>query len=659
MNIEEYKKYEKAILASYDFIREKGLTDSESYTADWISKQQENLKSRRYLVSFSGQIKAGKSTLMNALIFGDEVLPADDNPHTAKISIIKFAEKPGYEVKFYSEQEWEKLCAQPAGEVTYYEKFLKKDEERSARKGVFCREWIRSSAHQLQISGIDGLHEYVAANGAYTPFVNEVAIYHPSEILKTVEFVDTPGTNDPNIFRSQVTEKWISQANANIYVTYANRAMDKVDIDFIDRYLLHVPASKQLIAVNKLDLVDSKADLEEWLEELQQDEELKLRGIFNDTSNIYYTSGLGHLITRYIECGEQMPEELQEYREMIEPKGYLSPEKNGVPNFQEAIEEKICADVGLSVLQSHKGSIEKIYNTRISDIECELHRLKEQSKNAILTAEEIDNRIQQNEKRKNKSKSEFEKFKNDMDTHIENFGMSLKSIFNKHNETVEADIKGEIKKIRNINYFENEVCWIVKRAVELDIPNLYIDMRRIFNDIVKEPVERDIVEFTDNYKDVYSNRVFAFLVKLPLNEAMNSIATETKSQLGSARISEIAIESTNWMQRLFNTKGGQENLKNKLKGEIKNFLDEQYSENIESKVVGIARNELDKYVARIEEGFNRHIYALQNDLMATKDEKGNAKETISRLDQDIADRQEWQKLLKKYADDFCRQMEAI
>ncbi|GAA7856853.1 hypothetical protein HpMS178_11840 [Helicobacter pylori] len=61
-------------------------------------------------VGIIGRVKAGKSSLLNALIFeGKEVLPKAATPMTASLTILKYAKNLSAEVEFYSQKDIEEL----------------------------------------------------------------------------------------------------------------------------------------------------------------------------------------------------------------------------------------------------------------------------------------------------------------------------------------------------------------------------------------------------------------------------------------------------------------------------------------------------------------------------------------------------------------------
>ncbi len=65
---------------------------------------------RNLKVGIIGRVKAGKSSLLNALIFeGKDVLPKAATPMTASLTILKYAQNLSAEVEFYDEKDIEEL----------------------------------------------------------------------------------------------------------------------------------------------------------------------------------------------------------------------------------------------------------------------------------------------------------------------------------------------------------------------------------------------------------------------------------------------------------------------------------------------------------------------------------------------------------------------
>lgn len=89
------------------FISENAVIKTEELEKTIKGMQAEN---RGLKVGIIGRVKAGKSSLLNALIFeGKEVLPKAATPMTSSLTILKYAQNLSAETQFYDEQDMEEL----------------------------------------------------------------------------------------------------------------------------------------------------------------------------------------------------------------------------------------------------------------------------------------------------------------------------------------------------------------------------------------------------------------------------------------------------------------------------------------------------------------------------------------------------------------------
>ncbi|GAA8642824.1 hypothetical protein HpBT327_11880 [Helicobacter pylori] len=87
------------------FISENAVIKTEELEKTIKGMQAEN---RGLKVGIIGHVKAGKSSLLNALIFeGKDVLPKAATPMTASLTILKYAQNLSAEAQFYDEQDIE------------------------------------------------------------------------------------------------------------------------------------------------------------------------------------------------------------------------------------------------------------------------------------------------------------------------------------------------------------------------------------------------------------------------------------------------------------------------------------------------------------------------------------------------------------------------
>ncbi len=84
------------------------MSDNAVIKAEELEKTLKEMQDtdRNLKVGIIGRVKAGKSSLLNALIFeGVEVLPKAATPMTASLTILKYANTLSAEVEFYSQKD--------------------------------------------------------------------------------------------------------------------------------------------------------------------------------------------------------------------------------------------------------------------------------------------------------------------------------------------------------------------------------------------------------------------------------------------------------------------------------------------------------------------------------------------------------------------------
>ncbi len=112
------------------FISENAVIKTEELEKTLKGMQAEN---RGLKVGIIGRVKAGKSSLLNALIFeGKEVLPKAATPMTASLTVLKYAQNLSAEVEFYSQEDISELKNEHARYEREFQRMV--DEEFNKQK---------------------------------------------------------------------------------------------------------------------------------------------------------------------------------------------------------------------------------------------------------------------------------------------------------------------------------------------------------------------------------------------------------------------------------------------------------------------------------------------------------------------------------------------
>lgn len=263
----------------------------ESYEKEYTKDLLEDLNNELYTVVVVGEFKRGKSTFVNALL-GEEILPADVTPTTATINAIMW------------------------------------NEERSIQ--------VHKSNGNLETLELkkDNLNRYVADRDFDPKSVNYIKIGISSEILKNrLVLIDTPGVDDLNKQRVEVTYKFIPRADVVIFLLDSTNAVRRTEKEFLENNILKEGIDKIIFVANFIDQIDEDEDVEEIIEDIENrirnilgsrhieimpvSAIQALNGILNKNQSQIESSGIiqiSNLIKSLINSGSQATEKIKNYK---------------------------------------------------------------------------------------------------------------------------------------------------------------------------------------------------------------------------------------------------------------------------------------------------------------------------------------------------------
>lgn len=190
-------------------------------------------------IAIMGQVKAGKSSFLNALLFdGKPVLPTAATPKTANLTRISYGEIPALEIEYYSKEEWneiEKLSQEKDDSEPV--KVAKELVEMVSTAQINVQEALEQQTKRIESSFIDDLvntlNQYTGNNGQYTALVKMTRLYLPNDELKGFDIIDTPGMNDPVISRTQKTKEEMARCDVVFFLSRASQFLDQSDIHLL------------------------------------------------------------------------------------------------------------------------------------------------------------------------------------------------------------------------------------------------------------------------------------------------------------------------------------------------------------------------------------------------------------------------------------------
>lgn len=239
-------------------------------------------------IAVIGQIKAGKSTFLNAFAGQPGLLPTDVNPWTAVVTKLHFrtdTPPPKHAAVFhlFSPDEWQRL-AEGGGRVRElterlvpgFEPELLRAQLELMRQRAQARlgndlSRLLGQVHSYERITTELLDDYVTA-GTYAGTANSVSTRpHYSDITSSAELffdkgpfafpvtlIDTPGVNDPFLVRDEITRRSLENSDIYIFVISALQPLSQTDISLL-RILAGLHKDRIIVFVNRADQLRNPA----------------------------------------------------------------------------------------------------------------------------------------------------------------------------------------------------------------------------------------------------------------------------------------------------------------------------------------------------------------------------------------------------------------
>lgn len=255
---------------------------------DRLKRDNEILK-----IGVVGQVKAGKSSFLNSLLFeGENVLPRASTPMTAGLTVLEYGEKNVFSVEYYTAKEWEKFedkakeyddfvnnvkSMNPALTDEEAAKMANVPDELSAAKELISRctrvakGKVGKASEENDFTDIkdlqDILENFVGADGQFTSVVKSLTIRLNDERLKGMRIVDTPGVNDPVVSREHRTREFLRECHGVFFLSFASRFFDSTDVHFLTNRIGSQGIGTVVLIASKFDSVlqDSGSKFEDDL----------------------------------------------------------------------------------------------------------------------------------------------------------------------------------------------------------------------------------------------------------------------------------------------------------------------------------------------------------------------------------------------------------
>ena len=217
MEFNEFSNVRHDIIEGYHDLENLSARLGNENVRSELCKGEISLMEDNFKLVVVGEFSRGKSTFINALL-GQRVLPAKSDPTTTIINRISYGDSKKFILHYrdttpdveISESEFKDITAENVDEESPNE---------SARSKV--------------------------SRIAYAE------IHYPLELCKNgIEIVDTPGTNDLDQVREEITFKFIPEADAAIFLLDATQILSLNEVDFLKERILKNDISKNFFVIN-------------------------------------------------------------------------------------------------------------------------------------------------------------------------------------------------------------------------------------------------------------------------------------------------------------------------------------------------------------------------------------------------------------------------
>ena len=276
--------------------------------AECLADLEKRLEQGRFHLAVLGQVKRGKSTLLNALL-GEDVLPTAVVPLTAIPTFIQYGHERTLRVRYLDNRPDTVMKGEPL-------------------------KWL-----QTQLS------EYVSEdnNPKNEKGVREVEITHPAPILRDVVLIDTPGIGSTYRHNTEVTMNFLPQCDAALFLVSADPPITEVEVSFLKEITGRV--TRLFFLLNKVDYLTE----EEREEALAFYRKVLTRDAGIDPENrIFPVSARKALLAKEAR-DTRLFEESGLAKVSDHLIAFLAREKNQV--LKEAVGKKACDILGNAILQ--------------------------------------------------------------------------------------------------------------------------------------------------------------------------------------------------------------------------------------------------------------------------------------------------------------------
>lgn len=316
---DKFRKMKKIKNIAYKAMKDKGEENAPVYRKIYGLTQKffSDYRKRRIEIAVVGTVKAGKSSLINALI-GTRLASVDPTPETSILVKYRTTSEGNYlKINFYTEAQWNKLWS-TAKNAT-----------------VFRNEYDRLGAENIKYEYLNKPQKYITCSSEELPhimmewsksdapkhfFVKEIEVgYQSDTIPHDVFLVDTPGLSDPVRYRSDITRRYIKRSDWILACITGENLSCQPEFNFLSKVISNKGGD-----VSKIFVVATKKDMLTNAEGEKKEKEflIRLGELYNNdsmaVSRFAFVAAEVHLMTTQVIQGINLePEEKKKFKKAL------------------------------------------------------------------------------------------------------------------------------------------------------------------------------------------------------------------------------------------------------------------------------------------------------------------------------------------------------
>ena len=328
---------------------------------------EHNLEKQHIEVAIAGTVKAGKSSLINALL-DMEFATVDATPETSALAKYRTTSDENYlKVRFYSEKMWQKVWREAQRSSIYIEEYqaLSADSERFKWVGQteYCKFGIEIPELQEELS------KFTSSKSPAHFFVREVEVGIHSDLFPNdVYLVDTPGLDDVVETRSKVTKEYLDKADAVLACIKEKDIHEASETKFVSRVMANRSEWESLFVIATQKDLDKPSDykknrdyfVDKVLDPLfnpNSGESIFAKRRYRPEQQFFGISSQLYSHSLAYEQGELQGEDLRKYITMLSDAGFVDifnfnlssiveqldeiKEYSGIPRLKDCLEKRL------------------------------------------------------------------------------------------------------------------------------------------------------------------------------------------------------------------------------------------------------------------------------------------------------------------------------